>query len=107
LRDRLPFFKRDNRENPAKTDDTKGGSRRIVLCLDSSENSVRALDWCINKLFSRSDEVTLLHVFDFRPIAVPLDPRENEPESFMENRQMELKGEQAAIRMMVSIKSSC
>jgi len=100
------------------------GPRRIVLCLDASEPSSHALDWCKKKLFLKEDEVHLLHIFDWDPPAAvvntdgeldrhlltcsPTDtihftrPTDVVPvhSVIREYKEMELREEQVAVEMM-------
>jgi len=92
--------------------------RRIVVCVDASEHSAACLDWCKNKLFHHEDEIHLLHVYEFQPLAPlpgPLDTysaMESLPDYLREdidtdayivaeeNRKLEIAGEQQAVTMM-------
>mmetsp|Transcript_32873 Transcript_32873/g.45868 ORF Transcript_32873/g.45868 Transcript_32873/m.45868 type:complete len:366 (+) Transcript_32873:219-1316(+) len=89
--------------------------RRIVMCVDSSEHSIQALEWCNKKLFTKNDDVHLLHVYDFDPIAPsssmqgPLDLQlDSAVESLGDqNRQLEISGEHKAIQMMIDYQRKC
>jgi len=85
-------------------------SRRIVLCVDSSEHSKLALEWCNKKLFMPTDEVHLLHVFEFEPtlpIQGSMDIHTATLESLASQNQLAWQGEQQAIKMMKAYQKKC
>mmetsp|Transcript_23170 Transcript_23170/g.40997 ORF Transcript_23170/g.40997 Transcript_23170/m.40997 type:complete len:356 (+) Transcript_23170:186-1253(+) len=80
-------------------------ARRIVVCVDASEHSANALGWCAKKLFSKYDEVHLLHIFEFEPISPmpgPLHTYAAMESVGEQNRELELHGEREAVKMMKS-----
>ncbi|GAB5369176.1 hypothetical protein AAMO2058_001383100 [Amorphochlora amoebiformis] len=86
------------------------GGRRIVVCVDPSEHSRHALDWCIRKLFSKNDDIHLLHVFDFapmNPVPGPLDTHAVMDSVVEQNRRLEMQGEEAAVRMIKNYQRRC
>mmetsp|Transcript_12242 Transcript_12242/g.19590 ORF Transcript_12242/g.19590 Transcript_12242/m.19590 type:complete len:257 (+) Transcript_12242:186-956(+) len=96
---------------PLKIDRQKGNglSRKIVVCLDASDYSGHALDWCAKKLFRENDEVHLLNVFDFEPIPMsgPLDTFSEMESIAHQNAQLELRGQQNAIKLMKTYQKRC